>query len=100
MEDVYRHGDVILQKINNIIPTMKKGKTLTLAEGEVTGHFHVLKGDLMFAEKDNEKFVEILSNTAILTHQEHDTLELPQGKYKYLIQREVDLSGEIKQVMD
>jgi len=99
MGNVIRHGDVKIEQVETI-PKSKKINKIVLAEGEVTGHFHVLQGELAFAEQDNDKYFEVLSESAKLSHEEHDTLQIPKGKYKYLIQREVDLAGEIRQVMD
>lgn len=94
-----RHGDVILQKVNTTNGKAKKMKECVLAEGEVTGHFHRLKGQVTELISEKDRFVEV-EGEALLSHEEHDTLTIPEGKYKVLIQREVDLMGEVRQVMD
>lgn len=94
-----RHGDVLLEKITGKNIKFQKAKDLVLAEGEVTGHKHVLMGDLLFAEQDGEKFIQLESDSK-LTHQEHDTLNVPKGTYKVKLQREVNLQEETRQVMD
>lgn len=100
MNEWIRHGDVILKKVDNIKGKGIKKKSEVLAEGEVTGHFHnLVSNQMLVSEHEGQKFVE-LTEPGNLTHQEHDTLEIPEGKYQVLIQREVDLVGETKQVMD
>lgn len=95
-----RHGDVILEKVESVKGKKKKCKKLILAEGEVTGHFHRLSGQLCEYQTGSERYVEVFEKDAELTHDEHDTLQIPEGKYRVLIQREVDLVGEVRQVMD
>lgn len=101
MENWFRHGEVIINKID-LFPKdikLKKVKDVILAKGEVTGHFHKLKDELLFAKSGDIQYLE-LDNELELEHQEHDTLQIPKGKYEVLIQREVDLLGEVRQVMD
>lgn len=95
-----RHGDVILQQVDSTKGKQKKMKQCVLAEGEVTGHFHRLTGQVLESIHKDERFVEVQGKEAVLTHEEHDTLKIPEGKYRVLIQREVDLLGEVRQVMD
>lgn len=96
-----RHGDVIIEKVESFDQDVKlnKVKSAVLAEGKVTGHFHRLTSECMFADLGTQKLVELIKPTE-LVHEEHDTLLLPIGKYKVLVQREVDLLGEVHQVMD
>lgn len=95
-----RHGDVVLQKVDEIMGKQKLVKELVLAEGEVTGHFHTLSGQVLESVYNDERFVEVKKNDAVLTHPEHDSLTIPKGKYIVLLQREVDLLGEVKKVQD
>jgi len=95
-----RNGDVILTKVSEIKGKQVMKQEEILAEGEVTGHFHRLQSkQMLVSEQDGQRFVE-LKEDGKLTHQEHDTLIIPSGKYQVLIQREVDLLGEVRQVMD
>jgi hypothetical protein len=94
-----RHGDVILQQVESVKGKQKKVNECILAEGEVTGHFHKLSGQILESQFEDERFIEVIADSE-LTHQEHDTLLIPKGKYKVIIQREVDLLGEVRQVMD
>lgn len=100
MMDWIRHGDVILERVEFSAREFKKCEEVVLAEGKVTGHFHRLQGQLLVTElKNNERFVRC-EQDAVLSHEEHDTLVIPKGEYRVLLQREVDLLGEVRQVMD
>lgn len=84
-----RQGDVIL------LPTQqfegKKLPHLTLAEGEVTGHKHrISEGLAELYEKDGTLYLRVLSDTAILTHEEHQAITVPQGDWAVRIQREYE----------
>jgi hypothetical protein len=94
-----RHGDVILEKVDSIKGTQKKVNESILAEGEVTGHFHRLKGNLLVSEFEGSTYIQ-LDQPAILSHEEHDTLEIPEGMYRVVMQREVDLLGQVRKVID
>lgn len=98
-KDWIRHGDVILQKTEKVLGKQEKAEETILAEGEVTGHAHRLSGSLLVSEFEGQRFVE-LEDDGVLSHEEHDPLTIPRGKYQVLLQREVDLAGEVRQVMD
>lgn len=95
-----RHGDVILTKTNTKF-SGKKLDNVILAWGEVTGHKHQLRGQLLVENTEGgPQLIEVLSDNAELTHEEHDTLLIPKGIYEVVIQREVDLLGHVRQVID
>lgn len=85
---LYRQGDVLVMKVDNIADKLKKTKKCTLALGEATGHHHTIhEGAVGFAdqEQDLAKYFNVSSkNGASLTHQEHDTIVLPEGSYKVI----------------
>jgi hypothetical protein len=93
MQPILRQGDVL------IIPSDKttKGKKLshlTLAEGEVTGHSHrISNGEAELFERNGILYLKVLSPTAILTHEEHAQVTIPQGSWEIRIQREYDPKG-------
>lgn len=100
MVEWIRNGDVILEKVSETKGKSKKVKSIILAEGEVTGHFHQISSQQMLESiHEGNKYLDI-KQEATLTHQEHDTLTIPIGKYKVYIQREVDLLGQVRNVMD
>ena len=88
---VYRQGDVLIIPVSKIPSDMKRTKRITLALGEVTGHHHSISyGAIGYADDENSlaEYVEVDSDSADLTHQEHDTISLPKGKYRKIIQVE------------
>jgi hypothetical protein len=87
-----RQGDVIL------IPTQSiEGEQLphlTLAEGEVTGHKHrISEGEAELYERNGTLYLKVLSPTALLTHEEHKQIAIPQGDWVIRIQREYEPEG-------
>ena len=76
-------------------------KKATLALGEVTGHSHQLLQPVLVQENEEGLATEmVLDQSNDLVHEEHNTLTLPKGEATIIIQREVDLLGEVRQVMD
>lgn len=88
-----RQGDVLL------IPAVagesgRKLDHLTLAEGEVTGHRHrISQGEAELYERDGTLYLKVLSPTALLTHEEHHPISIPQGDWMVRIQREYEPQG-------
>lgn len=59
---------------------MKRRKDCVVAEGEVTGHAHRLSSEKSVVFGDGpDRVIETDGDT--LTHEEHDVIELPPGKY-------------------
>jgi hypothetical protein len=93
MNPIIRQGDVL------IIPhdTLVKGTKLphlTLADGEATGHRHrISNGEAELLERDGVLYLRVLSPTAILTHEEHAQVTIPQGNWEIRIQREYEPEG-------
>ena len=94
----FQQGDVILEKVN-LIPkgTKKKKRTprgYILAEGEVTGHAHVIEQEIEFYEKAPltgrpQLFVKNKQPVKI-KHEEHKTFTLPIGNWEVKRVREYD----------
>lgn len=89
---LYRQGDVMLRRVDALPGDFKAdGVTKTnlmVAEGEVTGHSHVLEGEVKeFMDELERRFVELSAETP-LTHQEHSTIAVPPGLYEIVRQRE------------
>ena len=78
-----------------------KEKNKILAEGEATGHMHRFESPqaLVFADSNGNQFVDLKEKSSLI-HEEHSQIAVPKGKYKVVIQREVDLLGKVRQVMD
>jgi hypothetical protein len=70
---------------------------MILAEGEVTGHVHEVKGGAELFRADDvremeESFLRVLSE-ATVEHAEHATITLPPGEYRVLRQRQYAPEG-------
>lgn len=98
----YRHGDLLLVQVETIPSEAKKRDGIVnniLLEGEATGHMHRAIGAISIFDSPNESqestnyllgFLEVGDEGATLVHQEHKTLEIPKGNYKFMQQREYD----------
>ncbi|MBD2250391.1 hypothetical protein [Nostoc parmelioides] len=87
---LYRHGDVLLRRINSIPNAAQKRVGTTLAHGEVTGHSHRIREShgVQVWVYGSEMFLEVKQASATLIHEEHRAIELPQGLYRVWRQRE------------
>ena len=123
---MYRHGDLLIRKINAMPPTafpIPKQKThnfptgSTLAEGEISGHKHQLIGNgqvyvgmdyirraripeaasLAHSINDiNELWFKAEDDLEIV-HEEHKTLEIPKGIYKVTKEQEFNPFKEMNE---
>ena len=98
---LYRHGDVLVRKVDAIPAQAKKRPHLTLAEGEITGHCHRIaeKDAARLHEVAGERFLEVYGDEATLIHEEHGPITLTQGCYRVWQQREYS-PQEIRTVRD
>lgn len=75
----------------------KKLKKSVLAEGEVTGHAHVLDMPVEVTEREDRAREFSLTKKATVKHEEHKPITLPPGDYVSDIVRESDpFEGERK----
>lgn len=107
---MYRQGDVLLREVKAIPRQhfeVTERKSKIVLHGEATGHSHALEGDASILDVrktgwegrgDNGAYVEVRSPTN-LVHEEHDTIELPEGVYYVVRQREFD-EKEVRYVRD
>jgi len=104
---VCAQGDILLERIGalpvsgEVVPAGEDGVT-TIAEGEFEGHSHAFKrGKVTFYRDpllardihDSRLYVghvNVESEEAVLEHQEHAAITLPQGSYQVRRQREFD----------
>jgi hypothetical protein len=94
MNPIIRQGDVLIIPSNDPAITGIKLPHLTLAEGEVTGHRHrISNGEAELFERDGVLYLKVLSATAMLTHEEHAPVTIPQGNWEIKIQREYAPEG-------
>jgi len=96
-----RHGDVLIQKIDSLpsqLPKIKEDKVLL--EGEITGHAHRLKNGTVYRYEVSEASEEYLTGYIDITepsplvHEEHETIVLQPGFYRFYQQREWDELAE------
>lgn len=95
-----RQGDVLLREVKEF-PDGLEEKDKVLALGEVTGHKHRFESEAVavFIDKKGNQFADVQQESDLI-HEEHAKLKVPKGKYAVVPQREVDLLGEVRQVMD
>ena len=108
----FRHGDVLIRETDNVMtnwfsespkPLVSKQHVIEnrpLAYGEKTGHAHTVKnGEVTFYEKDGTLYMQVDSDNATITHQEHPDLEVPKGFYEVRTQQEY-LPSQERSVVD
>lgn len=94
-----RQGDVLLlpQSIDKSWrrPTAEnKLPHLVLAEGERTGHRHRIEdGKADLYRIHDQLFLKVYSDSALLVHDEHESVEIPEGTWQIRIQREYEQSN-------
>src|SRR5690606_10957612 len=78
-----QQGDVWIEAAS-IPPGATTVATKTLAEGEVTGHAHrIVEGDVEILAHDGLRYLRVLSDKAVLAHEEHRPITLPKGDYAF-----------------
>lgn len=99
-----QQGDVLLIKIKKIPDGLKKvskkQRGYILAEGEATGHAHVINHDIKCFEKEGIMYLKI--NMCVpLQHEEHKTISIPAGIWEVRRVQEYDhFLEEAKKVVD
>ena len=106
MGKLYRQGDVLLVATDmpgETKPVKRTKRGLVLAEGEATGHAHVIEApeaELVTAAEAAELYLLVHgTETVALTHEEHATIDVPPGSYRVVGQREYS-PQEIRRVAD
>lgn len=103
---LYRHGDLLIRQVSEVPQAhWQKVKQSVLAEGEVTGHRHLLApGALTIqleqaTENGEVKYVR-LNGLGTITHEEHAPIMLPMGTYEVVRQVEYDPVENNRRVTD
>ena len=99
---LYQQGDVLIEGIVNIPKEAKRiDGRIVLAEGEATGHAHVITDKSATAFKvGDELFLELSKDTTV-EHEEHHAITVAPGKYKVRKVREYDhFAEEAREVRD
>ncbi len=113
----FRQGDVLVEKVSEKTANVNDKEVPTLAEGEVSGHFHRVFGDTVHMYVDDQVMsrnaqrdglnpysatLEVGGGGAALRHVnrdgsntgEHDPIDLVGGTYYVINQREYDPEAE------
>ena len=93
----YRHGDLLIVQVADIPTDAVPHQGRVLAEGEATGHAHVLDRDGLLFERNGELFFR--GPNVSITHEEHKRIDLPTGTYQVIRQREYS-PEEVRYVVD
>jgi len=110
MAEMMRQGDVLLADILLVprkftsenkerLKEIGKGEKI-LAYGEKSGHSHTLRGDVTFYTGSGITLCQVSRDGAQLVHQEHDQINIGEGDYIVINQREYDLLEGIRMVSD
>ncbi len=85
---IYRQGDILFKKIQNLPNQLKEKLDKVVAEGEETGHAHVLVNGAVFELLNTDNlYIKSDQNTRIV-HEEHLPIKLESGNYQVIRQRE------------
>ena len=105
-----QHGDVLIKQVSSIpknAKIKKNNRGIVLAEGETTGHAHVIqeKENVELFELDNTLYINVKNNSHVtVTHEEHKPIiiDLPgTGFYEIGIVKEYDhFAEEARSVID
>lgn len=85
MTTIYRQGDVLVRRIDDVPRRLKlvarRAGRLVLAEGEATGHAHVIDAPppeaTLLTDSERRTFLRLVTD-APLVHEEHATVRLPR----------------------
>lgn len=107
VKNLYRHGDLGLTQLLKAPRFIKKvfsGDKYVLAEGEATGHKHLLTADpktklKIYEDAEGRKYIS--TEGATLTHEEHKPLTIGKGLYVIKHEKEYDyFEEEQRKVID
>src|SRR5687768_11676526 len=98
---LFPHGDVIIASVDSIPPAPRRRASTILTRGEATGHSHRFATADGVAVLDHEGvgYVSVTAEVADLVHDEHATIAVPRGTYRFWQQREYS-PKEIRRVVD
>lgn len=97
----YRHGDLLIVRVDEIPSAAKRQRTKTLAEGEATGHAHTLLGPgTLCLTPDGQLYLRAPKAGSSVVHQEHARIDLPPGNYRVVRQREYVPQALPRRVVD
>jgi hypothetical protein len=107
---MYRQGDILI--VQDAVPTGTRHAVdgAVVQFGELTGHAHRLEGGQVFDLVQESRWegqvpevsrhLEVGPEGAKLVHDEHHTIEIPEGTYRVIRQREFDPANDERWVSD
>lgn len=106
MRHLYAQGDILVERIDatidiaGIVTQSANDESVTVAEGEATGHRHRLTGSAVMYRDDALArdipsglyiaHIRVDGPTARLEHEEHGPITLPAGNYRVRRQRQLE----------
>tara|TARA_Y100001949_G_scaffold112705_1_gene95435 strand:+ start:505 stop:810 length:306 start_codon:yes stop_codon:yes gene_type:complete len=81
LTEVFRQGDQLIREISSIPSTAKPISTNIIAEGEKSGHNHVLNGSHQIYQTDDRQMYFEAKQELKIEHPEHNTIMIPKGIY-------------------
>lgn len=97
MNKMYRQGDVLLQKVNELPNNAKLKKDDIILRGEATGHAHRIANGQIYETIQKEIFQPeiktmyiVAKKSARIVHEEHAPIDIEIGIYIVIRQREFD----------
>jgi hypothetical protein len=104
MTAIYAQGDLLIERVDDVEPlgamiSPDAAGVLVLAEGELSGHRHVIFGPVtMFRDDALAREVPSglyighvkVAGSAVMQHEEHAPITLLEGTYRVRRQREVE----------
>lgn len=85
----YQQGDVLLKSVASVPrqATKTESGTVVLAEGESTGHRHVVEAGAavlvqLYILDHVRRYLEVKGGPATVRHDEHGPIQLPPGVYE------------------
>lgn len=102
-----RQGDVLLHAFDGSIPDgatklSPRGNRYVLADGEVTGHAHVIEASdsVEVFEKDGVLYLKVVDAPENITHEEHGAVKVAPRIYTRPPQTEWSSAMEPRRVLD
>jgi hypothetical protein len=105
MVEIYAQGDLLIERVQDVEPSgtiisPDASGALVLAEGELTGHRHVIlervtmfRDDALARDVPGDLYlshVKVECGPAAIRHHEHAPIALGQGTYRIRRQRELE----------
>ena len=100
---IYRQGDILFIETDSVpesgTPAARVGGRIIVAEGESTGHHHAI------AAPQTQMFTQdaltwiVAPDVTEVTHEEHDTVTLPAGRY-WVVRQRTWQRGTVRRVLD